>query len=410
MRKQYKLLSLIVLMSLFSINSTKANKWEEETQEKRLAQLTFITPLGTNGYKSSVTTNSLSINMLYGVSGGVSGFEFGGLHNTTKGDVNGFQVAGFGNVTTGIYKGFQFGGLYNIDVNLTTGVQIAGITNVIKGPSKGAHFAGITNFVSNESWAFQAGGIANVTPVGNHGFQLAGITNVNGKDGEGSQIAGIVNINNGESSKFQAAGLINVSTKDVQGVQIAGLVNYTKKLRGFQLALINVTDTVEKGIPLGLFSVVKHGYYAFEVEANDAFWVNATYKMGVPKLYNIFTVGFKQQEGKESWGVGLGLGSTLPIGKKWGLNFDLTATHINENEWWTEELNLLNRLKFNAWFDLGKLKLYGGPSLNVHVSNLKDNEGQPGGNLIDPELSFYNEIHGETRTVVYPGFNFGIRF
>ena len=133
MRQQFKLLSLIALASLLSIRSANANKWQEEKQEKKYAQLSFITPLGTNGYKSSVTTNSLSINLLYGVSGGVRGFELGGLHNTTKGDVNGFQVAGLGNVTTGIFKGVQFGGLYNIDVNLTTGVQLAGITNVIKG-------------------------------------------------------------------------------------------------------------------------------------------------------------------------------------------------------------------------------------------------------------------------------------
>lgn len=410
MRQQFKLLSLIILASFAAINSAHATKGEDETKDHRLAQFTFITPIGSNGSYSSITSNSISFNMLYGVSGGVTGFELGGLHNTTKGDVNGFQMAGLGNLTTGINKGVQFGGLYNIDLKLTTGVQFAGITNVIKGPSKGAHFAGITNYVSNESWAFQASGIANVTPGGNHGVQLAGITNVNGLDGEGSQLAGLINVNYGKSSKFQAAGLINVSTNDVKGAQIAGLINYTKKLNGLQLGLINVSDTVVKGIPLGLISVVKHGYYAFEIEANDAFWVNATYKMGVPKLYNIFTVGFRKQEGKEMWGVGLGFGSLLPISEKWGLNFDLTATHINENEWWTEDLNLLNRLKINAWYDLGKLKLYGGPSLNVHVSNLKDEEGLPGGNLINPKMSFHHETHGETRTVVYPGFNLGIRF
>jgi hypothetical protein len=410
MRQQIKVLSLIVLACLVALTSANASKGEDETQERRFAQFTFITPIGSNGHNSSITTNSLSFNLLYGVSGGVHGFEFGGLHNTTKGDVNGFQLGGLGNLTTGITKGVQFGGLYNVDLNLSNGVQFAGITNVIKGPSKGAHFAGITNFVSNESWAFQAGGIANVTPGGNHGAQLAGITNVNGLEGEGPQFAGLANFNQGRSSNFQAAGLINISTKEVRGAQIAGLVNYTKKLRGFQLALINVSDTVEKGIPLGLISVVKHGYYAFEIEANDAFWVNATYKMGVPKLYNIFTAGFKEQEGKKMWGVGFGFGSILPVGEKWGLNFDLTATHINEDEWWTEDLNLLNRLKINAWYDLGKLKIYGGPSLNVHVSNLKDEEGVPGGNLIDPKLSFYEHTGSDTRTIIYPGFNLGIRF
>lgn len=410
MRQRIKFLSLIFLAGIATILSAHANEGEDEIQEKRFAQLTFLTPIGSNGYNSSITTNSISFNILVGVSGGVDGFELGGLHNTTLGDVSGLQMAGLGNVTTGIYKGVQLGGLYNVDLNLTRGAQFAGITNVIKGPSKGAHFAGITNFVSNESWAFQAGGIANVTLGGNHGLQMAGITNVNGSDGDGSQLAGLVNVNYGVSSKFQAAGLINVSTKEVQGAQIAGLVNYTKKLSGFQLGLINVADTVEKGIPLGLFSVVKNGYYAFEIESNEAFWINATYKMGVPRLYNIFTVGFKQQDGKEMWGVGLGLGSIMPVGEKWGLNFDLTATHINENEWWTEDLNLLNRLKINAWYDLGKLKIYGGPSINVHVSDVKDEEGLPGGNLIDPNMSFYQHTGSETRTLIYPGFNLGIRF
>jgi ABC-type arginine transport system ATPase subunit len=92
------------------------------------------------------------------------------------------------------------------------------------------------------------------------------------------------------------------------------------------------------------------------------------------------------------------------------LNVDLTATHINENEAWTEELNLLNRLKLNAWFDLGPLQVYGGPSINVHVSNLRDAEGNPGSALVDPEFTCLDETSGRTRTLIYPGFNFGIRF
>lgn len=410
MTRQYKIFMLIMIITSTVIFNTVASKKEDEKREQRLAQITFITPLGTNGIRSSTITNKISINLLMGVSGGVNGFEFGGFHNTTKGDMCGFQVGGFGNVTTGISKGLQFGGLYNINLNLARGVQVAGISNVIRGPSKGVHFGGISNFVTNESWAFQAGGIANVTPGGNHGLQIAGITNVNGKEGEGSQLAGIANVNYGRPSAFQAAGIANISTNGIKGAQIAGILNYTKKLNGFQLALINLADTLEKGVPLGLISIVKNGYYAFEIEANDAFWINATYKMGVPKLYNIWTVGFQHQDGNEMWGVGLGLGSLMQVGKNWGLNFDLTATHINENEWWTEELNLLNRLKFNAWIDLGPLQIYGGPSLNVHVSNLENEEGQPGGNLIDPGLSFFNETHEETRTIVYPGFNLGLRF
>ena len=410
MTQHNKILVLMALASFTVMSDVLAGSQEEDEEKQRLAQLTFITPLGTNGKESSITTNKISLNMLIGVSGGLKGFELGGLHNTVMGDVRGAQFAGLGNVTTGMTKGLQFGGLYNINLNLTNGMQVAGITNVIHGPSRGVHFGGISNYVSGESWAFQAGGIANVAPAGNHGMQMAGISNVNGRQGEGSQIAGIANVHYGKSAGFQAAGLVNIATNGTDGMQLAGLVNYTRRLNGFQLGLINVADTVEKGVPLGLFSIVKNGYYAFEIEANDAFWINATYKMGVPKLYNIFTVGFKQENGNEMWGVGLGLGSLIPVGDHWGLNVDLTATHINENEWWTDELNLLNRLKLNAWFDLGPLQLYGGPSLNVYVSNLKDAEGNPGGSLINPEFSFLDETSGKTRTLIYPGFNLGIRF
>lgn len=409
-QQQSRLFLIIALVSVTIFQLANAQNTESELGKKRIAQLTFITPIGSNGLYAGEITNNFSINMLIGLSGGVQGFELGGLHNTTKGDVRGVQLAGLGNVSTGVVNGLQIGGLYNVDVNLTKGLIAAGIANVVTGPSAGAHFAGITNVTLRESWSFQASGISNVSVEGNHGMQIAGISNYNGKESEGAQLAGIANVNLAEHNSFQLAGIANVAINTTKGTQIAGIANYTKKLNGFQLGLINIADTVERGVPLGLFSIVKHGYYAFELEANDAFWINGTYKMGVPKLYNIFTLGFNRQNGQEMWAVGLGLGSLLPVGKHWGFNIDLTASHVNENEWWTEDLNLLNRLKWNAWVDLGPLQLFGGASINVYVSNLTDDEGNPGGNLIDPNLSFYKAIHGRTLTNVYPGFNFGLRF
>lgn len=409
-RQHYRRSLLFIFMAAWIIQPITAYGQDENREYKRLAQLTFVSPIGSNGFLSPEITNNFSLNILTGVSGGVNGFELGGLHNTTKGDVTGVQVAGLGNVTTGIYSGFQLAGLYNVDGNLARGMLVAGITNVVSGPSKGFHLAGITNITRDECWSFQVSGISNVSVEGNHGLQIAGINNFSGGEGESVQLSGLVNVHLGDRNKFQIAGLVNISASETKGVQIAGIANYTKKLAGFQLALINIADTVARGVPLGLISIIRHGYFAFEVEANEAFWINATYKMGVPRLYNIFTVGFNKQNKQEMWAVGLGLGSIVPIGDGWGLNFDLTASHINENEWWTEELNLLNRLKINAWFDLGPVQLFGGPSINVHVSNLTDDEGLPGGNLVDPDLSFYNGIHGKTRTIVYPGVNFGLRF
>jgi len=408
-RQHFKQIFLSVLTIGLAFQPLSAQD-ESSDEKKKLAQLTFISPIGSNGFSSSEITNSLSLNILAGVSGGVQGLELGGLHNTTKGDMRGTQFAGMGNLTTGMVHGVQMGGLYNVNTGVSKGMLASGIANVLTGPTKGAQFAGISNVASQESRSFQAAGIANIASQGNCGMQISGITNYNGFEGEGAQLSGIANVNLSSHNFFQLSGIVNFARQTTKGAQIAGIANYTKKLNGFQLGLINIADTVERGVPLGLISVVKQGYYAFELEANDAFWINATYKMGVPKLYNIFTVGFNHQNGEDMWAVGLGLGTLLPLGEKWGLNIDLTSSHVNENEWWTNELNLLNRLKLNAWVDLGPLQLYGGPSLNVFVSQLLDSESHPSGNLLDPSFSFYKTTKNQTTSIIYPGFNFGIRF
>ena len=49
-------------------------------------------------------------------------------------------------------------------------------------------------------------------------------------------------------------------------------------------------------------------------------------------------------------------------------------------------------------------------SLNVTVSGVKDSEGQLEGMVIDPPVTFYNEIHNNTQVMVYPGLNFGLQF
>jgi hypothetical protein len=344
----------------------------------RPVQLTFIYPIGTNGFQSQDFINHFSINTLGGISGGTQGFEAGGLFNADFGNVTGAQFAGLGNLVLGSYKGAQFSGLVNLNTGGTRGAFFAGLTNTLLKNSHGAQFAGITNIVTAQT--------------------------------NGAQVAGISNLATGTSYGLQLAGIANLSIKNHQGAQIAGILNYTKRLNGFQLGMINVADTLEKGTPLGFISFVHHGYHRVELEGNELFFANFSFKTGVPHLYNVFSVGYRPKGDKQNWGVTYGLGTYFPLNNKLSMNFDLTATHINEGESWTDVLNMVNRLKWNVGFRIHEyLELYGGISFNVALSRLKDEEGRIIGSTLIPSYVFYDDTIRTTNVKMYPGFNLGIR-
>jgi hypothetical protein len=448
---------VLVIGMIVSIVSVYA-RTNDSTIITRKAQVTFVHPLGSNGTEASKVINNFSFNLLYGVSGGVNGAEIGGLINFGYGDVKGFQFAGLGNSATGRMNGLQVAGLYNVVMKNVRGAQFAGITsinnggingasitgiasitkgntrgfqfsglsninlrnnngayfsglsNIMNGESRGAQFSGLANINIGEMNGAQFAGLANVTVKHMHGAQIAGLTNVAVEDAQ-TQIAGLVNVVLNESSGLQLAGLANVSPKEHQGAQVAGLANYTKKLNGFQLALINVSDTIRRGVPIGFVSIVRHGYRRFELEGNEVLYANINFKTGTTKFYNIFSIGYRFKGERQYWGITYGIGTLTPISDRINLNFDLTATHLNEDEAWTNELNLLNRLKFNLSYRITKkLEIMGGPSLNVAVSNLQNSEGEVTGSSIIPSYSFYDETIRGTNVKMYVGLNFGLRF
>jgi len=341
------------------------------------AQLTFISPLGTNGMQSGRTINIVSINMLAGISGGVRGVELGGLANVSKGNVTGLQVAGLANSSLGYAQGLQMAGLANFNKGFVHGAQVAGLVNL--------------------------------TTAEFEGLQMAGLVNVNTRDLNGFQAAGLINTTTGMVDGLQLAGITNVTTTELRGAQI-GLINYANTLNGFQLGLVNVADSVGKGAGLGLLTFYRNGYHAFELEYNETFRANATFKSGVDKLYMIYTLGFKTDNNKTYWSPGIGLGSNFHLSEKTSLNVDLISRQVNEDEWWTDELNLLNTLRLDvAWNISDKVAFYGGPTYNVVVSGIRDNEGNVIGDSFSP-WSFYDKTYSSNRVKMYFGFNAGFRF
>ena len=365
----------------------------------RLAQVSILPYLGTNALKSNKMTNNMSLNLLWGTNGGVDGFEVGGLMNHIRTDVKGVQVAGLGNSVGENVVGTQISGLFNSAKGHVEGVQVAGIFNK-----------------AQEADAVQVAGLFNNTRTAFNGVQMAGLFNRSGA-GDAVQLAGLFNMNSG-FTKSQVAGLFNIAG-DVEGCQISPFLNRGKKVTGSQFGFINVADTIS-GIPFGMINVIKKGYNRVEIGSAESFIVNSSIKVGVRRFYNIFHVGVNWEKIPDlssnteqkavQWGIGYGLGTSFAM-KPWlWINLEAITTHVNEDEGWTYNLNLLNQLRLFADIHLTqRMSLYFGPTANIMVSKLYDPDAKTYGSKLVP-YTFHNKTKNETNTQMWIGFTGGLRF
>ena len=301
----------------------------------RPIQGSIIPGLSTNGKLNSQVINNFSFNMFGGYSGGVDGFEMGGLFNIDKKDVQYVQLAGLFNSVGGSVRGLQLGGISNTVLDSLSGIQLGGITNYVR-----------KNFI---------------------GWQLGGVYNHVGGSMKGWQMAGITNFTNHKTQGAQIAGIANISSRQVNGVQIAGIFNYTRRLKGVQIGLINVTDS-STGYSIGLINIVFKGYHKLSLSSNEVLNVNAAFKTGSSKLYSILLAGANADTNKKAFSFGYGFGSELPLGKRFAINPEITAQYLYLGTW--EYLNLLNKFSLLFTVKFGKyFSIYAGPSYSVFISD-----------------------------------------
>lgn len=134
---------------------------QEETNKD--FQITFISPLGTNGINSHLYTNKVSINLLAGTSAANTAFEFGGLVN----------------VNTQYVKGFQFAGITNISAKSENAIQVAGITNIAPKGSTKLQLSGLVNVAKTAK--FQIGLVNIADSLSGAAFGLINVVKKNGK-------------------------------------------------------------------------------------------------------------------------------------------------------------------------------------------------------------------------------------
>lgn len=270
----------------------------------------------------------------FGLSGNiVNNWSFNATVGYSKGN-NILELGGVGNINQGNVKGIQIGGIFNIAKSRVKALQVSGVINRTRHFS-GLQISGITNYSDTILRGAQLSGINSYTEIGKKNtWQIAGMVNKTEKGRTALQMSSIVN------------------RADTVGVQI-GIINNANRLKGLQLGLINIADTAS-GVLLGLINVVKKGYHVLEISSNDVTYGNIAYRTGTRWFYTIYTAGGQPRINNRTniLSGGIGLGSSIWLGKVVALTMDITANHY--------------------WID-SKLENRGGlfkitPSLNIQIT------------------------------------------
>ena len=410
MNKKITSISLVFLLGLSMARAQESKEPAERMaptpalQEKPF-QFTFLfPPLSTNWTQNSKTVNKVSLNLFAGNAGGVDGAEIGLFLNTINHHVRGFQGAGFGNVVGRSVDGVQLAGFFNVNGTDTRVVQGSGFLNVSGGNFQGAQIAGFLNVTGKETRGFQGAGFGNVTGESIRGAQAAGIFNVAGEVASGAQIAGILNVAGKGTADAQLAGFINIA-RQVKGVQLAGFINIADSLDGIPIGLINV--------------VVKNGYRQFEFSSSETQYINFSYRMGVRKLYNIYSFSKLAGPGTR-WMFGFGLGGEFDLNQHVMMNLEGV---VNQELWVAEQavksplhidrLNLLNQFRvLFAFQPSDRVSLFAGPTFNVAVAETNPDIGYLPWYEIGPNWAFFNRTYNNvarTNVKIWIGIMGGVR-
>lgn len=427
-----------LLLSLF-VHQLRAQSYGN--YDKVPFAMSLFPPVSTNGTNAGNCVNQISINIISGYSGGLAGLEFAGFSNTERDFVRGAQFAGFMNFVNGEFTGFQFGGFANFNRDIARGFQFAGFANFNYDEANGMLAAGFANFTNGKSLAIQLAGFANFCEDV-EGFQASGLTNVVKGNGRVFQFSGFSNIILGEVHGIQATGFLNYSKEkmqklqiagfcnlsmdsvkgsqiagftniakgDLNGLQIAGFLNKAKKVNGLQLGVVNVADSVASGVPIGVLSIVRHGFREFEISVSEGLNAQAAFKIGVDRFYNIFAIGTQFLGSEFSWGIGYGIGTHLTNKETFKTQLELISYHINEGDNWTNTYNDLQqaRLTFTKKVS-GHFSIFAAPTINLMITDNKKDNGTTFHSQFPP-YSMYSHTGEQTTLKGWIGLTAGIHF
>jgi hypothetical protein len=355
---------------------------------KRGGQVSLLPFISTNGKMTGNVVNRFSFNIIGGYTGGTNGVEIGGALNIDRGNVRGLQLCGGANIVGGNVNGFQASGGFNFAMGSFTGVQLSGGSNFLLDTLRGIQLAGGSNLIRGRVYGGQIASGINIVTTDLDGFQIAGGMNfTNGMMNElqvsgglncagktkGVQISGGGNFTGDSLTGLQVAGGFNFA-RHTNGTQIA-VLNITQELKGFQCGVLNIADTCNGGIPVGVISIVKKGMHQLEISSNENAFLNIAFRTGVPEFHSILIAGFDPQS--TAWTFGYGVGHDFRLGNKFNINLDAYAQHYNTYSFaaYTSEW-----IKADLLFEWRPAKYFGiaaGPVFNYFLTGAPQDELQP---------------------------------
>ncbi|MBI5528906.1 MAG: caspase family protein [Deltaproteobacteria bacterium] len=324
----------------------------------------------------SVTGAQLAFGFNYAGSG-VHGVQWANGFNWGNGDVFGAQFA----------TGFNWAGAQ------LSGVQFAAAFNVAKDDMRGVQAAAGFNWVHDTFAGAQLAA----------GFNRADIM-TGGQLAAGANIADVIH-----GAQF---ALVNVA--GTAGAQI-GLVNVGSDVEGLQLGLVNVAEEVD-GVSFALLPIVKNGYRRATLWGGDVHMVNMGVKLGSRHVYTVLGAGLSPDVSPNRWSAQFGLGGHVPLASGLFLDIDVVGAALRYGSEWDASSSVGSLRVMLGWepareaADRGKpwesfqgFGVYGGPTLNVFVSNRHDAH-----DFETTGLAHWTS-NGGTTTRIWPGFVLGVQ-
>ena len=388
--RKYREIDPYILDSLQNLSNNRDLEFSNPyvaSPYRELFQVTFIPSIRSNLYADSIT-NTLSLNVFWGVNGGVTGIELAGFGNTLMNDMKGIQIAGVWNLVGGDMSGTQFGSLFNYNEGYTRGQQLTLGTNI-----------------THETKAIQLAGLMNIVLENFSGLQLALLGNYVRTRSEGLQMALLFNRTDGPANQQYA--LFNKAT-EIQKRQV-GLLNISPYVKGQQIGLINYAIQT-KHTPIGLFSFVRDGFNRIEVSGGESLFANFGFKLGVRKFYNILQFGYRFTN--DTWSLGYGLGRGVKVKDKQHIHLEWVLSHVNEGDWWTSDLNWLHQFRINYDWQIGqeKTSIFFGPTFNWIISKIRAEEMGPITGSTLPSYTLIDTNTSNTNWKIWFGATAGCRF
>jgi len=336
--------------------------------EETSIRLTLVPGVSTTGSKSSTTmVNGLSLNVLVGYSSGLKGVELSSMINIDRFNVTGLQAAGFGNLNGGKTTGVQLAGFSNVGKMKVDGIQAAGFSNIAGFNLIGVQLSGFNNIVRGSVHGLQAAGFNNVVTGGGAGLQASGFVNTVHGHWTGAQASGFLNVGSGRVSGLQLSGFLNVA-KEIKGAQLSGFLNYAKVVRGLQLGIINISDSIESGVAIGMFTFSKKGFRRYELVYQETQYIQFHFKSGSKTFYNIFAAGYNPFTLDPAWNIGYGIGTRL-LDRRMFADLEAIVYAFNAGNSVFEE-DFLGKLYVNFGYSIAKrFAIVAGPTLNFQVNN-----------------------------------------